>query len=784
MLRAAFWPRQNLSYQTVRVLSFPCLTLAGRHRLLHTNVPPKHRVQDLRRALPPRLESDSPGDKEHVLVQDTKESDPEPARELETTAVSFDDGSHSSSTPAQASTDLETYSTRPTQSGASSSPSEVPPQLSMDTLDFSKNLDLMLTTHDVVDAWRAYQALSPYLSDASHFAGDKRVLHMSIRRLVKLLAAVDPRTPTVQLRIILVVCTLQNVGAQIRGWEKQLLKVCAEANNIRHSEIRGVMTVVGDILLSKRPKPTFGDSVDGHHDPPQDDVLALLDEPQRQPLLSAELLKSPILVPPVGRLLTENSEWARLLNVLGTTQSFSDAWDAYRKVSALISPSRAYESSNTIPQTYLHRLVSLLATIKPRTREIYLRLVSILSTMRTLGYRIQLWEWNLLIDSSAKGWRKIRPEDYKAALRVFSDMLKYQAEILKSNELTPLDQATESDMESLMSGKGSVPAEVSAPDIYTYTTLVAHAARTLYPPSLDHAKFLLRSSNLAPNRITLLAQMRFYTMRNQMFGVRYLIAEMRERGFDLRNDGINSCLWAFGRNQHMGVAEAIYRLLRHNVVPEPPDPSDDGIEATAKFLDETENIVVLPTMVPDRITYTILIQCYAFQGNLTRTLQIFMDMLSSPDPVAIWRGEDGADAKFVPLLPIYRAIFLGFYRHGVDPRRPVPNKQPGGGRFSTNMTSWNLDNLYGIYKSFLRLPSDQKPGDRVIYWLIMAFAKSSGYDSGRLRKVWKRLEKRFGNNWGRRLQKLRKSIYGNTEHTKADYMVEETDDDDDHDNDE
>lgn len=218
----------------------------------------------------------------------------------------------------------------------------------------------------------------------------------------------------------------------------------------------------------------------------------------------------------------------------------------------------------------------------------------------------------------------------------------------------------------------------------------------------------------------------------------------------------------------MDVAEAIYRVLRHNVLPEDPEPTDpDNIEATIRFLDESENILVPSVLVPDRITYTIMIQCCAYRGDLTRTLQIFMDMLQSPDPVAIWRGDDEEQARFVPMLPIYRAIFLGFYRHGVDPRRAGSEPLARRSAFGISTTPWNADNLYAIFNSFLQLPADQKPGDRVIYWLIMAFAKSSGYDSGRLRKVWKRLEKRFGNDWGSRLQKIRKSIYGNTEHTKV-----------------
>jgi hypothetical protein len=144
-----------------------------------------------------------------------------------------------------------------------------------------------------------------------------------------------------------------------------------------------------------------------------------------------------------------------------------------------------------------------------------------------------------------------------------------------------------------------------------------------------------------------------------------------------------------------------------------------------------------------------------------------MDMLSSPDPVAVWRGEDEGQVKFAPIMPIFRAIFLGFYRHTPDPRQPKPTRiRP------FNQKHWNIHNLNAIYKSFLELPGDQKPEDRLFYWIIMAFAKASGYDTNKLRNVWKRLEKRFGDDWGQRLRKLRKSIYGNTEHTKTDHMDE------------
>jgi len=61
----------------------------------------------------------------------------------------------------------------------------------------------------------------------------------------------------------------------------------------------------------------------------------------------------------------------------------------------------------------------------------------------------------------------------------------------------------------------------------------------------------------------------------------------------------------------------------------------------------------------------------------------------------------------------------------------------------------------------------------------MAYAKSSGYNTRKLRSVWKRLERRFGDDWGPRLQRIRKSIYGNTEHTRVDCLEDEEETDED-----
>ena len=52
----------------------------------------------------------------------------------------------------------------------------------------------------------------------------------------------------------------------------------------------------------------------------------------------------------------------------------------------------------------------LISRVHPRTRLNFIRLLSILSTIRRIGGQLQLWEWNTLIDFAGKGFRKFRAE--------------------------------------------------------------------------------------------------------------------------------------------------------------------------------------------------------------------------------------------------------------------------------------------------------------------------------------------------------------------------------------
>lgn len=651
---------------------------------------------------------------------------------------------------------------QPSSGPSSTVGSSAPQTVELSTL--TSDLKRMRLERDVMEAWAIYQKLQEPLSNVNRSGGDTTLLYTSLHRLIRLLSATTPPSEFVCSRIISVMSTLQRVGGKIYKWERRLLCAIVQKQNLHPQSLGRLKVFVVDRLPSAFDP---GASVTIPATPASIDEDKL-SSPSGVPLqdlseiASSVEFQSPILVAPIPTTFAQDHERARLLDVMGTTQSFNEAWNAYRAFSSL--PLAEDPSLNKYPSRHLHRLVSLLATIRPRTRKIYLSLVSIISTLHASKYLIYTWEWNLLMDASAKGWRITRFEDYKTSLRVFNDMLAYQKGVLEP------DPPQHTDQKCLPSSQGSIPLHDDfAPDIYSYTTLIAHAARTLSPQALDHARSLLDSAGIKPNQVTLLAQLRLHTSHNQMFGIRRTIAEIRDRGFVLDVYGVNSIIWAFARNGHMEVARAIYRILRSNVDADGFDDDIPGeIVSAIRFLDEVENITIPPSMVPDRITYTILIQSYAYQGDLTRTLQVLADMLSSPDPVAVWEGGGGAGPRFPVVMQIFRAIFLGFYRHGVDPPRSLaPQRAPNRPRGCHGPDlDWNLDNLYAIYKAFVELPTNRKPTDQVVYWLMRAFEKCSGDDYWKMRRVWETLERRWGDRWGSRVQRVRMRIYYNTKHVE------------------
>ncbi|KAH9024522.1 hypothetical protein EDB85DRAFT_2093308 [Lactarius pseudohatsudake] len=399
------------------------------------------------------------------------------------------------------------------------------------------------------------------------------------------------------------------------------------------------------------------------------------------------------------RIYRKQSLRPRLLVVLATTQDASSAWSAYRAL--LVLPRSAEKARPKVPFAHRHRLLRLLAAAPgPRARGRFAQVLSALRALHDAGGTVQRWQWNLLVDCAGKeGWRRPREEHFRAALALLGEMRAG-----RHHE----------------DGSGGGLAHALVPDIYSYTTLIAHAVRTGAPAAVRHATQLLARAGLSPGVHAHTALLCFFARRGDLAGVRETLFRMRRdgAGAGLEQVPFNAVLWAFAYNGRLDVA-------RGDVPRRVCAPSVAGgeEEAEAAALAEREMVLVARDVVPDTATYHILIQACAYHGDLRGCLEMLADMLSSTSAAS--------------RLTAFRAIFLGFARHGVRSLPTPPSSE------------WTLVALEAIFERFLELElaQDTRPRENMLFWLVSAFARTSGEDADVLRRVFERVEGRFGYVW-------------------------------------
>jgi hypothetical protein len=354
------------------------------------------------------------------------------------------------------------------------------------------------------------------------------------------------------------------------------------------------------------------------------------------------------------------------------------------------------------------------------------------------GGEIKLHEWNALIDGAGKGWRKTSVDDFQASLDMFQDMI--------SGRAPGMTAAGETEGENM-----SFQSTPVTPDIYTYTILLDAAARTLHAPSFRHAATLLADSGLPPNRITHLSLLKYFTYTKQLSGVRSTVLKMQEQNLELGLDGINACLWSYAHNSRLDQVMAIYRLFQHNIKPETYVGELD-VASVARRLRDEEHITIPPDIKPNQITFNIVIQTLAHHGHLLGSLTVLMDMLSVQNVqlgAPLTADENGKlqPGFYSPTLPAFRALFIGFTRHGIRLRKDgtVPPQyqlaNPPG------EPAWVLASLQDIFEAFLHLPEDTRLNRGHVFWILKAFDRTSGGDRNLLRQVWKKLHARFNIPW-------------------------------------
>lgn len=168
-------------------------------------------------------------------------------------------------------------------------------------------------------------------------------------------------------------------------------------------------------------------------------------------------------------------------------------------------------------------------------------------------------------------------------------------------------------------------------------------------------------------------------------------------------------------------------------------------------------------MKPDAVTYYTLIQVYAYHGCFRDCLDVFSDMMTSPEPIT---GTLEDMANYVPgtvlpspILPIFRSLFLGFARHATLPDDLASTEFAYDVHGEPAWRPWTPEQLHTLFGDFIELPHEARPSSRTVYWLLVAFAITSGYDRAILRSVWERLEGRYGGRWDGRVRELRDKIY-------------------------
>ena len=423
----------------------------------------------------------------------------------------------------------------------------------------------------------------------------------------------------------------------------------------------------------------------------------------------------PMKKPPLSNLV---SQLIQHFKVIATTDSVDEGWNSYVFLVDIIAGTPVvHKYVQHIPFAHLHRLARLLARNRPPTRRQFLRLLAVLTYLNYWGGRLKPHEWNALVVHAGSGWRKTKLEDFGNAMKVFNDMRA--GRLPGSSDLLPPDREF-------------LEGPVVEPDIYTYTSLLTIASRAADSKNLHTISSMLNKAGLPPNRITHLSLMRYFTLKGDLGGIRGTLLKMRQQCLELGLDGVNACLWAYGRNARLDIVTMIYRVLRHNVLPENLTGQQDINDAIGRLGEEY--IFVEPQLRPNEITLTTIIQVMAYHGHFTSTLNIFMDMLSFDNL------EKGAPLKensagvyeptsYKPSLAVFRAIFLGFSRHA---------------RHVQHDSDWNMDNLSQIFDLFLELPPDSNLTHNTIYLTMLAFDKASGRDIKMLRDVWTRMDRRFG----------------------------------------
>lgn len=476
---------------------------------------------------------------------------------------------------------------------------------------------------------------------------------------------------------------------------------------------------------------------------------------------------------------SEQSNIDELHQFLAQTTDAEAAWDVYEYLREV----ETYDGS-PIPVFILRRMMVIIGFAKPHRRVHFLRLLNIANLLRQRDEIILLSEWNSLIACAGRGQRRKRVEDYQASLHVFRDMMAYsddlkiRSDALKDADTDSQDSAfapiskTDPHPESFPDANPNSPTNATvspstqdipsiSPDIQTYHILLHIAVMTNSDLAVRHASSLLLDSGLEPTQRTHAIIMSHYSKHNRNGAIRDSMIELLSTGVPIEPSLVNLCLWTYAKQGEMEIAVAIYQSLQAN--------SSLGTSGTARDtlddrLDRLIGFHIPRDVQPNSITYRVLAQAMAYHGDLFGALRVFRDFMESPsnlapepDPV----NKVGGRPLYAAIMPMYRSLFLGFARHATTPVRTPDTDDTLGARlasFEAKSSPWNLENFFALFETFMALnPRIEQPSERLVYWIIVAVAKTSGSDMSKMWRVMRRIQGTFGIRWRGRLRRILES---------------------------
>lgn len=481
----------------------------------------------------------------------------------------------------------------------------------------------------------------------------------------------------------------------------------------------------------------------------------------------------------------------RLLHTMSTSHSREEVWNAYYVFSLLPHDPKMPEALSSIPVPHLRRICRLLASgPEPRTRTQFLRLLSVSSALHREGGQVRLWQWNALINLAGQGWRRTRLENFTTAIGLYGDMVhgKAPGTMFFSVDNDALEAREEEGTREDRTGRR---ARRIKPDIVTHSMLLDIAARTGSQQFMAQAAGMLEQSGLRPNVVSHTSMLGYFTRKRDLAGVRATLLKMRQQGIELNVVALNACIWAYAYNGRVDIAEGIYRVMRHRIVPETEDadePSEgvdedelefeheladeygeereESLDAVIEYLEQRESIVISSRIVPDKITYHTLMQGYAYHGDLVRCLRVFSEMLSTPNlEAAANRYGRRPRESYTATVSAFRSIFLGFSRHARSPppTTPVSPQLARLPKYQVYPTldpgAWSLENFDQLFDSFLDLPESVQVQEHLIWWVVMGCGRVTGNDAAKMVSVIERMERRYGKVRGTRLMELCADIY-------------------------